>query len=192
MNSNKFIGMIQPKNLKNKNDNKDELHDVGCLGKISNFHETNDKRFLIELKGIIRFKIVNELISKKKYRECEISYENYQNDLVETKENIRFSDLELIFKDLKNLSKNIKHINIILGKIGKKKFVKSEVKSRKFARRSIVVKKDLKKNKIITENDIIALRPNIGISVENWNKVLGKRTKKNLTKNKTLAMKDLK
>ena len=96
------------------------------------------------------------------------------------------------FKDLKNLSKNIKHINIILGKIGKKKFVKSEVKSRKFARRSIVVKKDLKKNKIITENDIIALRPNIGISVENWNKVLGKRTKKNLTKNKTLAMKDLK
>ncbi len=103
MNSNKFIGMIQPKNLKNKNDNKDELHDVGCLGKISNFHETNDKRFLIELKGIIRFKIVNELISKKKYRECEISYENYQNDLVETKENIRFSDLELIFKDLKTL-----------------------------------------------------------------------------------------
>ena len=96
------------------------------------------------------------------------------------------------FKDLKNLSKNIKHINIILGKIGKKKFVNSEVKSRKFARRSIVVKKDLKKNKIITENDIIALRPNIGISVENWNKVLGKRTKKNLTKNKTLAMKDLK
>ena len=96
------------------------------------------------------------------------------------------------FKDLKNLSKNIKHINIILGKIGKKKFVKSEVKSRKFARRSIVVKKDLKKNKIITENDIIALRPNIGISVENWNKVLGKRTKKKLTKNKTLAMKDLK
>ena len=103
MNSNKFIGMIQPKNLKNKNDNKDELHNGGCLGKISNFHETNDKRFLIELKGIIRFKIVNELISKKKYRECEISYENYQNDLVETKENIRFSDLELIFKDLKTL-----------------------------------------------------------------------------------------
>mgnify|MGYP001302035454 FL=1 len=95
-------------------------------------------------------------------------------------------------KDLKNLFKNITHINKILGKIGKKQFVKSEIKSRKFARRSIVVKKDLKKNKIITENDIIALRPNIGISVENWNKVLGKRTKKKLTKNKTLAMKDLK
>ena len=95
-------------------------------------------------------------------------------------------------KDLKNLFKNITHINKILGKIGKKKFVKSEIKSRKFARRSIVVKKNLKKNQRITENDIIALRPNIGISVENWNRVLGKRAKKNLMKNKSLAMKDLK
>ena len=95
-------------------------------------------------------------------------------------------------KDLKNLFKNITHINKILGKIGKKQFVKSEIKSRKFARRSIVVKKNLKKNQRITENDIIALRPNIGISVENWNKVLGKRAKKNLMKNKSLAMKDLK
>ncbi len=95
-------------------------------------------------------------------------------------------------KDLKNLSKNIKHINTVLGSIGKKKFIRSEIKSRKFARRSIVVKKDLKKNHRITESDIIALRPNIGIPVENWNKVVGKRTKRTLKKNKTLAMKDLK
>lgn len=95
-------------------------------------------------------------------------------------------------RDLKNLSKNIKHINTVLGSIGKKKFIRSEIKSRKFARRSIVVKRDLKKNHRITESDIIALRPNIGIPVENWNKVVGKRTKRTLKKNKTLAMKDLK
>ena len=66
MKSNKFIGMVQPKNKKNKIENKDELHDVGCLGKISHFQQTNNKRFLIELKGIVRFEIINELKTKKK------------------------------------------------------------------------------------------------------------------------------
>tara|TARA_Y100001935_G_C17281224_1_gene497593 strand:- start:1105 stop:1734 length:630 start_codon:yes stop_codon:yes gene_type:complete len=96
MNSNKLIGMVQPKN-------DSELYNVGCLGKISNFKETSDKRFLIELKGLIRFEIVNEVSSDKKYRECEISYENYQNDLDNKIEDIKFSDLELIFKDLRIL-----------------------------------------------------------------------------------------
>ena len=72
MKVNKFIGMIQPKNTKNISDDKIPLHDVGCLGKISSFTETDDGRFLIELKGVIRFNIVNEIISNKKYRECEI------------------------------------------------------------------------------------------------------------------------
>ncbi len=103
MKSNKLIGMIQPKNSKDKSSNLIELHKVGCLGKITTFKETEDGRYLIELKGIIRFKITNEIISNKKYRECEISFENYFDDLKNTKENIQFSDLELIFKDLKNL-----------------------------------------------------------------------------------------
>ena len=55
MKSNKMIGMIQPKNSLNK-ENVPELHDVGCLGKITSFRETEDGRFLIELKGLIRFK----------------------------------------------------------------------------------------------------------------------------------------
>ena len=103
MKSNKLIGMIQPKNSKDKSSNLIELHKVGCLGKITTFKETEDGRYLIELKGIIRFKITNEIISNKKYRECEISFENYFDDLKNTKGNIQFSDLELIFKDLKNL-----------------------------------------------------------------------------------------
>ena len=54
MKSNKLIGMIQPK--KSNNDKViPELHDVGCLGKITSFRETDDGRFLIELKGILRF-----------------------------------------------------------------------------------------------------------------------------------------
>ena len=63
----------------------------------------DDHKFLIELKGLIRFKITNEIESDKKYREFEISFENYLQDLDKKNENIKFSDLELIFKDLKLL-----------------------------------------------------------------------------------------
>ena len=103
MKSNKLIGMIQPKNLKSKSKINIDLYDIGCLGKITSFKETNDGRFLIELKGVIRFKIIKEIKSNKRYRECEVSYENFSDDLSDKKENLKFSDLELIFQDLKTL-----------------------------------------------------------------------------------------
>ncbi len=103
MKSNKLIGIIQPKISKNKINPLNDLYDVGCLGKIINLKETEDKRFLIELKGIIRFSILKEIESKKKYRECEVSFNKYYDDLNEEKEEIKFSDLELIFKDFKLL-----------------------------------------------------------------------------------------
>tara|TARA_B100001093_G_scaffold513158_1_gene584488 strand:- start:1774 stop:2412 length:639 start_codon:yes stop_codon:yes gene_type:complete len=103
MKSNKFIGMVQPKNQKNKNDMKIDLHEVGCLGKITSFKESEDGRFLIELKGMIRFQIIKEIKSDKAYRQCEVNFNNYSDDLIEKKEDLKFSDLELIFKDLKNL-----------------------------------------------------------------------------------------
>ena len=103
MKTNKFIGMIQPKNLKQTETNISILHQVGCLGKITSFKETDDGRYLIDLKGIIRFKILEEIKSDKSYREYNVSYEDYLNDLNQKKENLKFSDLELIFKDLKTL-----------------------------------------------------------------------------------------
>ena len=103
MKKNKLIGMIQPKNLQNMNVLNPDLHEIGCLGKITTFKETDDNRYLIELKGIIRFKVTREIDTQKKYRECEISFDNYLHDLSEKKEDIKFSDLELIFKDLKSL-----------------------------------------------------------------------------------------
>ena len=99
--SNKLIGMIQPKKSK-KNDNQmPDLHNIGCLGKIISFKETEDKRFLIELRGIIRFKIEKEFETNKKYREYEINFDNYLDDLKDNKEDLKFSDLKIIFKDLK-------------------------------------------------------------------------------------------
>ena len=103
MKSNKFIGMIQPKNSNDENQIIPDLHKVGCMGKITSFKETDDQRYLIEIKGLIRFEIIKELETQKKYRQYVINFENFKNDLFEENEKIKFSDLELIFKDLKIL-----------------------------------------------------------------------------------------
>ena len=102
MKSNKMIGMIQPKNALN-NDKVPELHEIGCLGKITSFKETDDGRYLIELKGLIRFRNIEELNTEKKYRVLNVNYEEFLHDLKGEKEDLKFSDLELIFKDLKSL-----------------------------------------------------------------------------------------
>ncbi len=102
MNSNKMIGMIQPKSFE-EGENTPKLHEVGCLGKITSFSETTDGRYLIELKGLIRFKKIKEIETEKKYRILEIDFKNFLSDLDSDKEDIKFTDLELIFKDLKNL-----------------------------------------------------------------------------------------
>ena len=103
MKLNKLIGMVQPINSKLDEDKIPKLYQVGCMGKITTFKETEDGRYLIELKGVIRFQILKELKSNKKYRECKIEFKNYYNDLVEKKTELKFTDLELIFKDLKSL-----------------------------------------------------------------------------------------
>ena len=103
MKSDKYIGMIQPKLVKDMAPSKPKLYEVGCMGKITSFKETEDGRFLVELKGLIRFKIIKEVETTKKYRECEVNFESFYDDLTDKKEDLKFSDLELIFKDLKSL-----------------------------------------------------------------------------------------
>ncbi len=102
MKSNKIIGMIQPNNS-TVNQNPPELHRVGCLGEITSLTETEDGRYLIELKGFIRFENIKEIKTEKKYRLLEINCEKFLNDLDDKTENLKFTDLELIFKDLKSL-----------------------------------------------------------------------------------------
>ena len=103
MKSNKFIGMIQPVKLKNENNDQPDLHKIGCLGKITSFRETNDGRYLIELKGIIRFQTIEEIKTKNKYREVMVDFNKFYKDLDNNDQEIKFMDLELIFKDLKSL-----------------------------------------------------------------------------------------
>ena len=100
MKDNRIIGIIQPKNL---NQAIPALYGVGCAGKITNFNETKDGRYLIVLTGISRFKILEELKNDKLYREFKVSFDEFINDVNNQKEDIKFSDLELIFKNLKSL-----------------------------------------------------------------------------------------
>ena len=103
MKTNRLIGMIQPK--KSGQLKKPDLYKVGCVGKITSFNETDDGRYLIILNGICRFKIIDEISSDYLFRECEVKYDDFVKDLNEKSEEIKFSDLNLIFQNLKGLFK---------------------------------------------------------------------------------------
>tara|TARA_B100000795_G_C22741088_1_gene415382 strand:+ start:135 stop:773 length:639 start_codon:yes stop_codon:yes gene_type:complete len=100
MKTNKIIGLVQPRKKKNS---KLDLYEVGCLGNISNFKDTGDGRYIIELSGISRFNITKEVTNNKPYRECEINFNLFEKDIDLKKEEVKFSDLELIFKNFKTL-----------------------------------------------------------------------------------------
>ena len=100
MKKNKIIGLIQPK--QNTINSIPDLHEVGCLGKITNFQDV-DGRYLIDLNGLSRFNITQEIKNNKPYRECLINFDGFHDDLKVPLKELKFSDLELIFKDLKSL-----------------------------------------------------------------------------------------
>jgi|TARA_A100001035_G_C27730048_1_gene476313 Lon protease-like protein len=103
MKSNRIIGMIQPK--KTGELKKPDLHKVGCAGKITSFNETDDGRYLIVLNGICRFKIIDEINNGNLFRECKVKYDEYSSDLEEKLSEIKYTDLKLIFQNLKGLFK---------------------------------------------------------------------------------------
>ncbi len=100
MKGNRMIGMIQPKSFNQK---IPDLYKIGCVGKITSFNETEDGRYLIVLAGVSRFKITEELKTQKLYRLCKVDFKDFSYDLEEKDEEIKFSDLEFIFKNLKSL-----------------------------------------------------------------------------------------
>ena len=103
MKGNRMIGIIQPKksgDLKIPN-----LYDVGCAGKITSFSETEDGRYLIVLNGICRFRIISEEKNKKLFRVCKISFVEYLEDFNKKNEDIKFTDLNFIFSELKSYFK---------------------------------------------------------------------------------------
>jgi Lon protease-like protein len=77
MKTNKYMGMIQAKN------ETSNVYSVGCLGKIIEHKQTKDGRILVNLVGVSRFQIKTEINNDKLYREFEVSYEKFSDDLDE-------------------------------------------------------------------------------------------------------------
>ena len=72
---NKYIGMVQSKKVEG------EVFKVGCLGKIDRHEKTPDGRILINLNGLSRFKIDEEVNNDKLYREFIVNYEDFKEDM---------------------------------------------------------------------------------------------------------------
>ena len=76
MKNEKMIGMIQEKESKKTNN----LYTIGCLGKITQFNEIEENKYFINLSGIIRFKLVQEIQTLEKFRKLEVDYSIFTND----------------------------------------------------------------------------------------------------------------
>ena len=83
----KLIGMVQ-----SKKENK-SVYEIGCLGKISDYQKSKDGRILINLTGISRFKILKEISNDKLYREFEVDYENFVEDVKDAHDEIDSKEL---------------------------------------------------------------------------------------------------
>ena len=91
--------------------------------------------------------------------------------------------------DLIKFNKRLIDLNLING-ISKKNYLKSEINSRKNARRSLFYNKNLKQNHKLKGNDIIALRPAIGISPIYYKKVIGRKIRKKVLKGSIIKFSD--
>ena len=99
---NKFIGMAQP-NLQNLQSPKPDIFNVGCVGIVQKHNKTSEGTYLVNLEGLVRFKVIKELKTEKLYRTFKVSYLDFSSDLEENnkKEIDDQSLLELIEKTKK-------------------------------------------------------------------------------------------
>ena len=86
-NKDKLMGMVQSKK------NRSEVYKIGCLGKISDYQKSKDGRILINLTGVTRFEILEEVENKKLYREFKVDYKTFEIDLKEPSGDLNTDDL---------------------------------------------------------------------------------------------------
>ncbi len=107
MKENRMFGMVQPKNKLTENP---EVYKVGCLGKIVSFHETKDKRYIISLSGVTRFKIINEeKNSNKLYRNFIVDYSDFVHDLEINNEKSLNLEKDIYLKKIKFFFEKIEY-----------------------------------------------------------------------------------
>jgi uncharacterized protein len=81
----RLVGMIQPDPVHAGDDDKPVLYKVGCVGRLTQIAESGDGRYLIQLTGIARFRIEDELTVATPYRQCRVTYAPFKDDFVARK-----------------------------------------------------------------------------------------------------------
>jgi uncharacterized protein len=81
----RLIGMIQPETAHPGPEQRPNLYKVGCVGRITQLAETGDGRYLLQLTGIARYRIEEELAVSTAYRQCRVSFIPYLDDFVPRK-----------------------------------------------------------------------------------------------------------
>ncbi|MGP6087269.1 LON peptidase substrate-binding domain-containing protein [Antarctobacter jejuensis] len=84
----RLIGMIQPQQVPGRDEKA--LHRIGCAGRITQFSETEDGRYMITLMGLSRFRIQKEVDGFTPYRRCEVSWDGFERDLQGSEKDHRF------------------------------------------------------------------------------------------------------
>lgn len=84
----RLIGMVQPNEVAGRGGNG--LHTIGCAGRITQFSETEDNRYLITLSGISRFRVLSEVEGFTPYRRCEVTWDGFDRDQGLTEEDTTF------------------------------------------------------------------------------------------------------
>ena len=85
MRSHRIIGMIQPVQDARAKADVPPLLPVGCAGRITQLGETGDGRYILTLTGVARFRVLEEMTAITPYRQCHVSFEEFGDDLVESK-----------------------------------------------------------------------------------------------------------
>lgn len=103
----RLIGMVQPRDVPGSEEKR--LHSIGCAGRVTQFSETEDGRYLITLSGMSRFRIRDEVTGFSPYRRCDVSWDGFSADLGPTEEDRgfdrpRFLDLLGRYFDAMSLS----------------------------------------------------------------------------------------
>ena len=75
----RLIGMVQPNEVPGRSGTG--LHHIGCAGRVTQFSETEDSRYLITLTGVSRFRVQTEVTGFTPYRRCEVSWDGFERDL---------------------------------------------------------------------------------------------------------------
>lgn len=86
--SERLIGMVQPNEVPGRNGNG--LHKIGCAGRITQFSETEDNRYLITLTGVSRFRITSEVEGFAPYRRCKVDWAGFDRDRGKTEDDAAF------------------------------------------------------------------------------------------------------